>query len=896
MSIRPRLTPLAAGVLAAVAQLAASPASADSAVGVDTSISGSMNTGVARGSVAVDRDFEPLRSPVGLLFQTPPAQSEPRARTPGGWQYDANAEFGWLGSSGDTRNPLFRRYRDVDDALYVRYFGASAEQDKTARFVETEGGSVGRRDQFYSLSFGRYNDWKLALFYNQTPTTFTGNYHSLWSGIGSAGMTLDGLRPGGLATAAASQTAIQSALATTPATELGILRKKGGVRYDLALGENWKLYASFTSEKREGSRPYGMVFGGGGGGGNIEIPESIDSATHEILAGLRYNDAVQSFNLDLSASLFRNDITTMTVQNPLTITTNTITGVPAGTFTYGRFAADPSNEYYKARAEYARALPSLWNGRLTASFAAARSRQNQALVEPTLLPLTGGTINGISAANAWNTSAALQRSTADAQIDTLLGNVALIVNPLPALSVKGHVRYYSTDNSTDYTACNPLTSQWGRLLNDGSGGAFVNTPAYIAARCDLEAARALGIAPSAGNINIRSIPYEYQQTNYGVQADYRLSARSNATLLLEREDMHREHRERDRTWEDRVKVGYTNRALGDVTLLASYEYDRRRGGEYVADPYEPFYSASMGPYPTANGSNMASWIHNIDSFRKFDLADRDQDILNARVNWSPTADLDVGLSANYRGMRYPESAYGRTGTNGQTTVNLNVNYQPATDWSVYGFYTWQEGRLRQRGLQPNGCVIGTTYYFYSSGAVNTTGVAPAGTTLVGTSAVTSGNWQQLCEEADPLSPLFPSSRAWTVQQKSTNQTAGIGGHYDFVKARLDGSYFYAYGRTATDYTYNGDGLGLSAAQLALIGTGLPAAVYAQHTLQASLTVPIDRTFTARLYYSYERGRITDWHYDGVSSNPVPANNAVYLDYGPQDYHANLFGVFLQVKF
>jgi hypothetical protein len=162
------------------------------------------------------------------------------------------------------------------------------------------------------------------------------------------------------------------------------------------------------------------------------------------------------------------------------------------------------------------------------------------------------------------------------------------VNPLKELSVKGFYRYYSTDNSTEYTACNPLTSQWGRLINDGSGGAFVSNAAYLAAKCDLAAVEALNQVPSAGNVNIRSVPFAYDRMNYGLQADWRISTKSNGTLLLEREDYKPDNRERDKTWEDRIKVGYTNRALADVTLLASYEYDRRRGSEYIVDPYEHF--------------------------------------------------------------------------------------------------------------------------------------------------------------------------------------------------------------------------------------------------------------------------------------------------------------------
>ena len=248
------------------------------------------------------------------------------------------------------------------------------------------------------------------------------------------------------------------------------------MRFDWNLGENWKLYASYTNQNRQGSRPFGMVFGGGDGGGNIDVTEAIDYNTHDILAGLQYGDPLTSFNLQLSASLFRNGIDTMTVQNPLTIVTFGVAGVPAQTFTAGRFDLYPDNDYYKIKAEYGRSLPSLWNGRLTASVAWTRSTQNDSLIAPTTLPLTGGTINGIPTANVWNTTAALTQQTAEAQIDSTLANVRLVVNPTPALALTGNIRYYETDNSTAYTACNPLTGQWGRLLNDGSGAAIVTRP------------------------------------------------------------------------------------------------------------------------------------------------------------------------------------------------------------------------------------------------------------------------------------------------------------------------------------------------------------------------------------------------------------------------------------
>ena len=77
---------------------------------------------------------------------------------------------------------------------------------------------------------------------------------------------------------------------------------------------------------------------------------------------------------------------------------------------------------------------------------------------------------------------------------------------------------------------------------------------------------------------------------------------------------------------------------------------------------------------------------------------------------------------------------------------------------------------------------------------------------------------------------------------------------------------------------------------------MPDLVFIQNIVQASLLVPITKNVAARLYYNYESGSVSDWHYDGVAANPVPATNAAYLDHGPQKYHASLLGIFLQVGF
>ncbi len=874
-----------------------SAARADSAVATDTVFGSALNLGLMRGSDEPrDPDNDPFRSPIGFLYLRPPLDANPPKTGPDGWTYRGTIEAGGSATQGDSSAYYFQRYKDVANGGYVRYFSGSAEQEQTAHYIEGYGGEVGRSDQYYSLSLGRYNDWKLSAFFTEIPSVYSTSYRSLWSGVGSGNLTLNGLTPGGSSSIVTTQNNIQAALATTQSTTLAVDRKTAGLRYDLNLGENWKLYASYSNQHREGARPFGLTFGAGDGSGNIDDPESIDTNTHDIVGGVQFNDALQSFNLQLSASLFRNAIDTMTVQNPLAISSAGIAGLPPNLFTTARYDLEPDNDYYKAKAEYAHSFPSVWNSRLTASLAWSRSRQNDALIAPTTQALSGGSINGVATANAWNTTSSLLQQTADTQIDATLANLRFITHPSSALALTGTVRYYGTDNSSAYTACNPLTGQWGRLLNDGSGTAIVNNPTYLAAGCNLAAVQALNLSPNAGNINIRSIPFDAKQTVYTLTADYRLNPKSNLTGTIEQASDRYSNRERDETFESRFKLGYTNRAWQDAVLLISYEYDHRGGSAYNSDPYAAYYSESLGPVPTAAGTNMANWIVANSDFRDYDLADRNQNIVKARLNWTAIPSLDLGLTAQYKDIRYPDSAYGRNGSNGQTSLSLNLDWEPAVDWGLYASYTWQNAKQSQTGLQANSCIMGSTYYFFSNGSVSGSNTPPPGTTLIGTSQLTPSNWQQLCMTAGPLSPLFPSSQAWANTQQSINQTLALGGHYNFSRARFDLSYTYANGRSKTGYSYNAAALGLDDQQQALVGSGMPDTVFVQSIVDASLLVPINTALAIRLYYHYEDGRQSDWHYDGVQQNPVPAPNSVYLDYGPQSYHASIAGLFLRYSF
>jgi hypothetical protein len=824
------------------------------------------------------------RSPTGRLYNMPfDTGGEAAGRETPGWINSAYIEFGPMRNSGSGSRGI-PGYLDFAAGMYLDTYALTAQKPSEARFFEAVGRAAGRDDQFHHVQFGRYNDWKVTAWFDGSPHTLTTNYRSLWGGMGTANLNLATLKPGGGASAAATQAAMQGAIAATPPGELEIIRRRAGVRIDSSLSSTWKAFASFVDDKRDGSRPFGMVFGGGGGGGNIEIPQSIDYETHDFVAGLQYAGERNSFNVRASASFFRNGLDTMTVQNPLFVTLNGTNGLSPNLFTQGRFDLPPDNQAFNAKAEYAHAFPDFHRANFTATVALGSMRQDDDLVAPTQYALTGGTVaaGGGSLANAWNTPAALSRQSADLRTDTLLGDASFTMKPASGLDVRAKLRHYETRNHGEYFACNPLTGQWGRLLNDGSGLSVVtaNTAAganpagtsanaYNTASCNLAAVMAMNLAPATGNVPIASIPFDYRQTLASLGADYRLGRASSVNAAVEREVMRRSHRERDETTEDRVKVGYVDRGTIEGSMRVSYEYDKRVGSDYVLNPYRDFTSASFGPVPTANGQNVASWLKTIQQFRSFDLADRTQNVVNGRVDYAIAQNLDGALSMQLKDAMYP-AEYGRSGRLRSNSMNVDVSWQSGSSAVMYGFYSHQWSNMGQRGVHPANCVIGQ-------------------------SGVTAANWEALCGTASAASPLFPESRAWQVDTRDNNDVLGLGLKYDFGKLKLDASFTRMLGRTHTGYKYNPAALGMSALQAALAGGGLSDLTFSQNVFTGSLIVPIERNVTLRLLVRHEIGKIRDWHYDGVADNPMPANNSAFLDGGPVDYRDRVVGLFLQVR-
>jgi hypothetical protein len=228
MNTRPRMKLLAVSVGVAVAQWGSVAAFADSAVGVDMAKGNAMNP-PGRSSVprpVADDGYDTVRrSPSGQLYGVPYDLETETTKTDGGWDYAGVIEAGALGGDADTKNALYRKYKDLKNGAYINYFELEADKPDTAQHMSVVGGGTGQADQFYGMEVGRYNDWELHLFYNETLHVFSSNWRSLMDGEGTGNLTM----PSSIAMPTMSSATVPGAFAPATATAIGTLATANGL-------------------------------------------------------------------------------------------------------------------------------------------------------------------------------------------------------------------------------------------------------------------------------------------------------------------------------------------------------------------------------------------------------------------------------------------------------------------------------------------------------------------------------------------------------------------------------------------------------------------------------------------------------------------------------------------
>ena len=457
-------------------------------------------------------------------------------------------------------------------------------------------------------------------------------------------------------------------------------------------------------------------------------------------------------------------------------------------------------------------------------------RQDEDLIPPT--------VNSIQSLNNdlnnWNSTAALSRQSADADIETTLLQAGLKLSPRKDLTLRAKLRYYDEDNKTDYTAFNPLTGQYGYIIEDGAYPGGVFEP---------------GVPGSFWHI--RSIPFSYSKTNLNLGTDYRFNPKTKLGFDYDREDYERDHRERDETIEDRFTLSLSSRTFSQATLRFSYEYADRDGSTYDPFPYDPFYSSSLPGYVPALPEGTPARV--LDDLRKFDLSDRRQQVLNARVNVLIDDDMDLNVSGKWADNDYG-TRYGRT-EDDDLSLNMEWNYHPSPDFSAYVFYSFQRKRMDMANINETGFTV----------------------------------------DGSAGGETFGLEGAWSQTSDETNHMIGLGFDYRFnERFSLASNYSYNWYRGEVDYDFASEAafpFSPTPITAEAAGNAFPDLRYRLHTLETSFRWKLNKGTSVRLFHRFEKGDIRDWHFQDLE--PLQGQ-ALFLASTPQDYETNIFGVLLEV--
>ena len=174
-----------------------------------------------------------------------------------------------------------------------------------------------------------------------------------------------------------------------------------------------------------------------------------------------------------------------------------------------------------------------------------------------------------------------------------------------------------------------------------------------------------------------NLPYSFTRNLFKVSADYRITPRDKATLGIDRDAQDRTFQEVSKTTENTAWAKYAlQRSQFDVSL--NYAHSRRDGTAYTPVPQ---ISPPENPL-----------------LRKYNMADRDRDLVGVRAAATPWETVTVGLDYSQAKDNYNNSQVGLT-YGREYTVGVDLSAQLTEATSLHLYYSRQSIKSNQAGAQ-----------------------------------------------------------------------------------------------------------------------------------------------------------------------------------------------------
>ena len=536
-----------------------------------------------------------------------------------------------------------------------QYSYGNSSDDKT-RWRLT-GTNVGLDSRSLTGEYGRQGKYRITFGYDEIPRFISDSYQTPFQGGGSANLTL----PNGFVRGADTR-AMSTLASSMQRFDVEVKRQQSEIGLSYWLTREWELRASLRNDDRDGTRIRGVEFGSNGGNPRaMLLPEPINSSTQLIDASIAFNGDSHRFTISYHGSLFRNDISAVTFQNPYTSaawvggTSGLVDGFPLPN---GQIGVAPDNQFHQLAASGSYDFSS--TTRLTLTGSRGRMTQNEAFLPYTVNP-------GLS-------STALPRTSLNGLVETTFFNARLAVRPMRNFSVSGSLRYEDRDNKT------PMSE-------------------YIYIGGDIQ----LQPQPGSASDRIRTnLPRSRQQIHTTLDADLRISPTITLKTGWDHDAVKRTFAEVERATENTYRMELRQGSMGAWTASASYALLVRRGTQYLYNlPYLSSYTsvAFINSLAAANGCTVL-----IDCIRagplqnKFYLADRDRERARLMIGFMPNAAISLQARVDVNRDKYPHSPYGIIDAN-SWSAGADLGYIFNDDISTTLFIAVEDQRSRERTRQ-----------------------------------------------------------------------------------------------------------------------------------------------------------------------------------------------------
>lgn len=833
------------------------------------------------------------------------AQKKPEPKKSPGLFENIRGSFDFAGLIREVRGDKpgkFQETRHFPQGFSLRNLHLKFESADSPYFLNFKALEIRERDQRFSAEVGRVGRYQTRFMWDQIPRDY------------DKGRTLHVLTaPGFLSVNQVLRAALEAvpdaggapdllgpqlpalviqAVAAAPTIGLRVRWDQLLVTQSYRPSENWEFYFSVQHLRLNGTRPREtgtfarrnqfptgqpapLNFDGIWETLGAELPEPVSEHTTNLAVGFQYSRPKWRVGVDYSLSLFRNNVPTLTWENPFRVTDALSNNPP--TFNLGRnrfvraqLAEAPDNDYQSLSVRGSVDLPR--ETQLRAEFAWGRGTQNQAFLPYTLN--SAMTVAGLTAISPLLTGQpglfglALPRPSLNGKVRTLNGDVALSTKPWH------NMRFLFQYRADDMQNQSPIVTFPGLPL---FGDSTVRT-----------AIDNYGLAmenfPTSYTRHDTTATWQWDVNNkLGFEAEYNW------------EIWNRKFRDVPKSNEHSVQGRFDYKPWRGVSLKGEYLYSHRIPRSYLTQPllFNPNLNVGSAAAPfnggpgweatlaqVAAGAFIRGLPNEFNQLRRFDEADRIRKDGGISLEVARSEKLNYSISWRYLRDDYDKNFWGlHYGV--QSTVDAQLNYFPK------GGHQDDSG---EGGWEEN-----TFFYANYSREQDQTGYRAIGNLING-----AGTNVRACCAQYPINNSWDrSSRIKLDMFQFGFSTASKG-----EKTAVDLSYGLGFAR---DKTTTVNPFPILAISPRTAGTyPYPDVINRQQDLNLTVTQQLRPDLILGFNYRYEPYRLSDYYTNSlvpyaptqVAGGNLGSNTPrqLFLDARFTSYHANVGTVFLRYTF